>query len=177
MKQRQLFNSAFIVFFLLVVLLSQSCSPRYTERQARRLFGCDTTSKTDSGAPVLARVDTIIDHDTIHGDTVYTESPCKEINNMKPGEKKTKRTGKASHTYGKTIEGKDFFQSSCDTEIRKKETYRQWWLQTVQTTNIVKDAAKDPSWWEKFQDKFQSVMAFWGIVATVILILKFWKST
>ncbi len=163
------------------VMLFHSCSPRYTEPQARKLFGCDTTaSKSDTNPPVLSKKDTI--HDTIYipGETVYKESPCDEMKKMHPGQHKKEKKGNTTLTYGKDSTGKEFIAATSDSLKVVSSTYREWWLQTVNNTFSVKDPPVELSAWHKFFDPvwefLQYVLMLLGVVSTLILVLKYNKS-
>jgi hypothetical protein len=168
------------ICFLLFALTS--CSPKYTEPEARRLFGCEVKKETiDSAPPVLIKRDTIIKYDTIPGDTIKLQSPCEELQKMKPSEKRTKKSGKSTAEYGKDSTGNTYFKFTCDGYIQKAEKYREYWLQTVEKTKHVDSATPEKQHWIKqvfssIYNTIRNVLAILGIVAIIILITKYNKS-
>ena len=155
-----------------------SCSPRYSEIEAREKFGCKVVGeKIDSSAPpVIIERDTIRDTIREKGETIYKQSPCKELRTMKKGEKKTETKGGTTQTYGIDSAGNDYFISSCDSLQKVSAWYKEKWQQTVVKTITQKDAPPIPegmSWWDKVCLGFRYAVYVWCFIATLVLILKF----
>lgn len=133
---------------ILTLLVMSSCKTRYTETQARKLFGCIDTvsSKTETKPPVLTKVDsgeTKVQVKPADSATVY--NPCDSllgvIKRLEAGKSITipsNANNGASLKYGKDKQGTIYIQANCDPCEAKVKWYKEKWLQTAQTTTVVR---------------------------------------
>lgn len=144
----------------------------YTKNGAIRKFGCDTTAvKTDTSKPVLVLRDTIRDTIKVKGETIYTQSPCEEISQMKPGQSKIIKRGGTTQTYGKDSSGNSFFRSGCDSLISVSNWYKEKWLQTVHQTNNVQNKVQPKGKLERIKDGFLEFCQLLGLLLLIAVLV------
>lgn len=135
---------------IVIMFLMTGCSPKYTEREARVLFGCRPDS-THHDSTTTHTTDTFVKHIFIPGDTILVNGPCEEIVNMKPGEQKTVKGKRTTETYGKDSTGKTFFKCEADTYRDSMYWYKEQWKTTVTNTVFQSSPHQDSNeyaWWQ-----------------------------
>ena len=151
-----------------------SCSPRFTEAQARQLFGCKNDS-IHSDTITKHVIDTVKEYVHIPADTVIVKGPCEEIKNMKPGEKKQKssKTNRTTSEWGKDSTGTSFFNCFAQEYKDSMEWYRETWYTTVENTIFQSMPVREPTYWKKAYDYGRNALCIIGLFAIALLVIKF----
>lgn len=174
MTVRNFLRLLLVAFICWVYFSITSCSPRYTEAQARKLYGCKTDSiHVDS--TTVHKVDTFTQYVVIPADTVTVNGPCEEIYKMLPGEKKQKKSssGRATSEYGKDSAGISFFTCYAQEYKDSMEWYRETWRTTVQKTVFQSNPIPEPDSWVRIFDYARNVLCIIGLIAIVLLVIKY----
>lgn len=160
----------FLIMIGLGILLFINLTSCYTKKSAIAQFGCKTDSiRVDSNT--THQVDTFYKAFYLPADTVKIPSPCDDIEKMKPGESKEKKSKRTTAIIGKDTAGKAYFICLADEYKDSLEWYREKWYTTVFTTEY-RHQPNELKWYNKPE---KLLIITFGIALLLLLAVMFFS--